>query len=52
MSTLPASPSPGTAPPADDDEAAGAPLLHIDGGTATITLNRPQHLNRLHRADL
>jgi enoyl-CoA hydratase/carnithine racemase len=27
-------------------------LLHIEGGTATITLNRPQHLNRLHRSDL
>lgn len=33
--------------------AAGAPTLTIDGGgVATIRLNRPQHLNRLHRDDL
>ncbi|MEY4750281.1 MAG: hypothetical protein RIQ60_2495 [Pseudomonadota bacterium] len=38
------------APLAEAD--AGEPLLNIEGGTATITLNRPQHLNRLHRADL
>ena len=32
---------------------AGPPLLVVDGGgRATITLNRPQHLNRLHREDL
>jgi enoyl-CoA hydratase/carnithine racemase len=30
----------------------GAPLLTIQGGTAILTLNRPQHLNRLHRSDL
>ena len=33
--------------------SAGPPLLEVDGdGRATITLNRPQHLNRLHREDL
>ena len=32
---------------------AGPPLLALGaGGRATITLNRPQHLNRLHREDL
>ena len=32
---------------------AGPPLLTRDApGRATITLNRPQHLNRLHRQDL
>jgi enoyl-CoA hydratase/carnithine racemase len=31
----------------------GAPTLRVDAtGRATITLNRPQHLNRLHREDL
>lgn len=31
----------------------GQPLLVLDdAGCATITLNRPQHLNRLHREDL
>jgi enoyl-CoA hydratase/carnithine racemase len=31
----------------------GAPLLAFDGqGRATLTLNRPRHLNRLHREDL
>jgi enoyl-CoA hydratase len=31
----------------------GPPLLALDGaGGATITLNRPRHLNRLHREDL
>ncbi len=38
-----------TAAPAD----AGPPLLTREApGRATITLNRPQHLNRLHREDL
>ena len=33
--------------------SAGPPLLEVDGdGRATITLNRPQHRNRLHREDL
>lgn len=33
--------------------AEGPPLLTFDApGRATITLNRPQHLNRLHREDL
>ncbi|MBE0547890.1 MAG: enoyl-CoA hydratase/isomerase family protein, partial [Rubrivivax sp.] len=32
---------------------AGPPLLALDGGgRATITLQRPHHLNRLHREDL
>ena len=32
---------------------AGPPLLHLAAdGVATITLNRPRHLNRLHREDL
>jgi enoyl-CoA hydratase len=31
---------------------AGPPLLAVAGGLATITLNRPQHLNRLHTEDL
>ncbi len=32
---------------------AGPPLLALDGaGRATITLQRPRHLNRLHREDL
>ncbi len=31
----------------------GPPLLAVDeAGVATITLNRPRHLNRLHREDL
>jgi enoyl-CoA hydratase/carnithine racemase len=47
--TTTAAAAPAISPP---DEALGAPLLHIAGGTATITLNRPQHLNRLHRSDL
>jgi enoyl-CoA hydratase/carnithine racemase len=51
MSTLPNA-APAGAEAHLPDEALGAPLLHIEGGTATITLNRPQHLNRLHRADL
>jgi len=28
------------------------PLLTVDGGVATITLNRPRHHNRLHDEDL
>ncbi len=33
--------------------SSGPPLLERgDGGVATIVLNRPQHLNRLHREDL
>jgi enoyl-CoA hydratase len=33
--------------------SGGPPLLEIGAdGRATITLNRPQHLNRLHREDL
>ena len=28
------------------------PLLHIEGGVATLTLNRPQHRNRLQLDDL
>ncbi len=30
----------------------GPPLLAIDGSRATLSLNRPTHLNRLHREDL
>jgi enoyl-CoA hydratase/carnithine racemase len=38
---------------ADGAAADGAPVLHVDdSGLATITLNRPRHLNRLHREDL
>jgi enoyl-CoA hydratase len=38
--------------PASPD-AAGPPRLDLgDHGVATITLQRPQHLNRLHREDL
>jgi enoyl-CoA hydratase/carnithine racemase len=34
-------------------ETPGLPRLHrAKSGRATITLNRPQHLNRLHREDL
>lgn len=28
------------------------PVLHIDAGVATLTLNRPEHRNRLHDEDL
>ena len=31
---------------------AGPPLLHVQHGRATITLNRPAHHNRLHGQDL
>lgn len=35
------------------EEAGTPPLLSRDGqGGATLTLNRPRHLNRLHREDL
>jgi enoyl-CoA hydratase len=35
------------------DKSEGPPLLTRDGpGRATLTLNRPRHLNRLHREDL
>lgn len=38
---------------ADDAEGGSPPLLSRDGaGGATIMLNRPRHLNRLHREDL
>lgn len=30
----------------------GSPLLAVDGPRATLWLNRPTHLNRLHREDL
>jgi enoyl-CoA hydratase/carnithine racemase len=30
----------------------GPPILNIDGARATIRLNRPTHLNRMHREDL
>lgn len=32
--------------------AASLPILHINGGVASITLNRPGHRNRLENADL
>jgi enoyl-CoA hydratase len=32
--------------------ASGAPLLSVADGCATIRLNRPAHMNRLHREDL
>ncbi len=31
---------------------ASTPTLHIEGGVATITLNRPAQRNRLENADL
>jgi enoyl-CoA hydratase/carnithine racemase len=38
---------------AEGEQAGTTPLLSYDGlGGATITLNRPRHLNRLHREDL
>jgi enoyl-CoA hydratase len=37
----------------DSPDAAGPPRLNLgEHGVATITLCRPQHLNRLHREDL
>lgn len=48
--------APAGAPPAAQADAGpppGPPLLTVDAdGGATITLNRPQQLNRLHREDL
>ena len=35
-----------------DAAKASTPVLHIDGGRATIRLNRPKHLNRLQPDDL
>ena len=35
-----------------DMAPASAPVLHISGGVATITLNRPAQRNRLENADL
>ena len=34
------------------DDPGGPPLLHLQGGRATLTLNRPAHHNRLHVEDL
>ena len=34
------------------DAGESVPLLTIDGSRATIRLNRPQHLNRLHPEDV
>jgi enoyl-CoA hydratase len=34
------------------EAAAGPPRLQVEAGVATLTLARPQHLNRLHREDL
>lgn len=39
-------------PAVSDFPEASAPLLHIAGGVATVTLNRPQHRNRLEDGDL
>lgn len=39
-------------PSGDADEAGTAPVLTIDGGIATIRLNRPRHLNRIQAEDL
>lgn len=33
-------------------QPASAPVLHLQGGVATITLNRPQQRNRLENTDL
>ena len=38
--------------PADGSEPGPPRLRLAAGGVATITLNRPRHLNRLHREDL
>jgi enoyl-CoA hydratase/carnithine racemase len=43
----------GTLDAIEASEAGGPPTLRIDvDGIATVTLRRPRHLNRLHRADL
>ena len=34
------------------NRAASAPILSVDGGVATLTLNRPAHRNRLEAGDL
>lgn len=41
-----------TAPAHPDVTDASLPLLHIAGARATIRLNRPAHLNRLHPEDI
>src|SRR6201987_4862409 len=41
-----------TQAPAKDATEATTPLLTVDGGRATIRLNRPRHLNRLQPDDL
>src|SRR5262245_66045007 len=38
--------------PAGAADAASPPVLTIEGARATIRLNRPKHLNRLHPEDL
>lgn len=51
---FPPSPSPAAsaADPAVDPSTPGLPRLSLAEGRATITLNRPQHHNRLHPEDL
>ena len=39
-------------PPTTDWPAASGPVLHIDAGVATLTLNRPAQRNSLTDADL
>jgi enoyl-CoA hydratase/carnithine racemase len=41
-----------TQAPAKDATEATTPVLTVDGGRATIRLNRPRHLNRLQPDDL
>jgi enoyl-CoA hydratase len=41
-----------TQQPIKDAPEATTPLLAVDGGRATIRLNRPRHLNRLQPDDL
>ncbi|EHR70908.1 enoyl-CoA hydratase/carnithine racemase [Burkholderiales bacterium JOSHI_001] len=48
----PAEPDPRRLHDQNSPAAPGAPVLAVAGGIATITLNRPQHLNRLHTEDL
>ena len=38
--------------PSHEPSASSAPLLKVDHGVATITLNRPAHRNRLEEDDL